>query len=77
MLLREAVDSFARISAQRPVVGRSVALAQLAQALRVAADSQLRVDEESLDQLSRDLHSIVANIRVPGIPRPEDEDWSF
>jgi hypothetical protein len=77
MLLREAVDSFVRISAQRPVVGHSVALAQLAQALRVAADSQLRVDEESLDHLSRDLHSIVASIRVPGIPRPEDEDWSF
>ena len=75
--LQEAAESFMRISARRPVVAQTVMLAQLAQTLSVTADAQLQVEPETLDRLSRDLRSIVANIRVPGIPRPEDEDWSF
>jgi hypothetical protein len=76
-LLQEAVDSFTRISAQRPIVGDAVALSQLAQALQETADAWLQVDQGTLDQLSWALRSIVAEIRIPGIPRPEDEDWAF
>src|SRR6266571_2061776 len=67
-LLQEAVESFTRISAQRPVVGESVALAQLARALQDTADARLQVDRGTLDQLSRALRSIVTAIRIPGIP---------
>jgi len=77
LLLEEAAQSFTRISAQRPVVGGAVPLAQLAQALSVTAEEGLLADHEMLDRLSRDLRSIVTNTRIPGIPRPEDEDWSF
>src|SRR5260370_23242090 len=54
-LLQEAVESFTRISAPRPVVGESVALAQLAQALQSAADARLQVYRGPLDQLTRAL----------------------
>ncbi len=76
-LLQEAIETFTRISAQRPVVGESVALAQLARALQDTADARLQVDRGTLDQLSRALRSIVTAIRIPGIPRREDEDWAF
>lgn len=76
-LLQDAVESFTRISAQRPVVGEAVALAQLARTLQDVVDARLKVDRETLDQLSRALRSIVTEIRIPGIPRPEDEDWAF
>src|SRR6266581_595452 len=76
-LLQEVLETFTRISAQRPVVGESVALAQLARALQDTADARLQVDRGTLDQLSRALRSIVTAIRIPGIPRREDEDWAF
>jgi hypothetical protein len=76
-LLQEAAESFARLSGQRPVAGESVDLIKLARTLSAAASARLQLDQETLDRLSRDLHSIVATTRVPGIPRPEDEDWSF
>jgi hypothetical protein len=75
--LQEAVESFARISDERPVVGQSVALTQLAQALSAAASSRLQIDEETLDRLSKDLRSIVTEVLIPGVPRREDQDWSF
>jgi hypothetical protein len=76
-LLDEAAQSFIRISAHRPVLGGAVPLSELAQTLSTTARAGLDVDHETLDGLSRDLRAIVATTRVPGIPRPEDKDWSF
>ena len=76
-LLEGAAQSFARISAHRPVVGGAVPLAPLAQSLSATARAGLQVDREMLDRLSQELRTIVTNTRIPGIPRPEDEDWSF
>ena len=75
-LLEEAAQSFLRISVQHPVAGGAV-LAQLAQTLTATARTGLEVDHEVLDGLSRDLRAIVTTTRIPGIPRPEDKDWSF
>jgi hypothetical protein len=75
-LLEEAAESFTQISAHCPVAGGAV-LAQLADTLSVTARMGLEVDHEMLDGLSRDLRAIVTSTRIPGIPRPEDRDWSF
>jgi hypothetical protein len=75
-LLEDAAQSFTRISTHRPVVGGAV-LAQLAHTLSVTARAGLEVDHKILDALSRDLRAIVTTTRIPGIPRPEDKDWSF
>lgn len=76
-LLEEAAQSFARISAERPFASGSVPLAQLARTLIATVHAGLSVDHETLSQLSQQLRAIVTNTRVPGIPRPEDADWSF
>src|SRR6266849_2327751 len=76
-LLEEAAQSLSRISAHRPVAGGAVPLAPLAQTLSITARARLQVDHETLDRLSRELRTIVINTRIPGIPRSEDEDWSF
>ncbi len=76
-LLEEAAQSLSRISAHRPVAGGAVPLAPLAQTLSVTARPRLQVDHETLDRLSWELRTIVINTRIPGIPRREDEDWSF
>jgi hypothetical protein len=73
-LLEEASQAFARLS-EHP--DGSMPLAQLARMLDVAVQARLQVDQETLDWLSHELRTIVTNTRVPGIPRPEDEDWSF
>jgi hypothetical protein len=77
LTLEEAARSLARISAQRPIAGEAVPLSQLAQALSVTAKAGLHADRKTLDQLGRELRAIVADTRVPGIPRRADEDWSF
>jgi hypothetical protein len=77
LALEEAAQSFARISAHRPVAGETVPLAQLAQALSVTAKAGLQADLEALERLSRQLRKIVTDTRIPGIPRREDGDWSF
>jgi len=76
-LLEEAAHSFARISADRPLTVGAVPLARLARTLTATARAGLQVDHETLDLLSQELRTIVTNTRVPGIPRPEDADWSF
>lgn len=76
-LLEEAAKSFARISADRTVAGGAISLAQLARTLSATVHAGLQVDHETLNQLSQELRAIVTSTRVPGIPRPEDEDWSF
>jgi hypothetical protein len=73
-LLEEASRSFAHLS-EHP--GGAVQLAQLAQVLNATVRARLEVDQETLNWLSRELRAIVTDTRVPGIPRPEDEDWSF
>jgi hypothetical protein len=77
LLLEEAAQSFTRLSHQHPVAGDQVSLAQLAHVLSATAKAGLEVDQGTLDQLSRDLRSILSGSRIPGIPRPEDRDWSF
>ena len=76
-LLEEAAESLARISAGRPFADGIVPLAQLASTLTAAAQAGLKVDHETLDLLSQELRTIVTSTRVPGIPRPDDTDWSF
>lgn len=76
-LLEEAAQSFARISADRPLAVETVPLARLARTLTATVQAGLLVDHATLDLLSRDLRTIVTGTRVPGIPRPEDADWSF
>ena len=73
-LLEEAAQSFARLS-EHP--GGVAPLAQLAQVLDATVRARLQVDQETLNWLSHELRTIVTDTRVPGIPRPEDEDWSF
>jgi hypothetical protein len=77
LTLEEAAQSFARISAHRPVADEAVPLAQLAQTLSSTARAGLQADRETLDRLSQELRTIVIRTRIPGIPLPEDEDWSF
>lgn len=77
LTLEEAAQSFARISARRPVAGEAVPLARLAQTLSSTARAGLQADRETLDRLSRELRAIVIRTRIPGIPQREDEDWSF
>jgi hypothetical protein len=76
-VLEDAAQSFMRISAQHPVAGGAIPLAQVAQTLSATARVGLEVDRDLLDELSRDLRAIVTNTRVIGIPQPADEDWSF
>jgi hypothetical protein len=76
-LLQESADTFTRLSAKLPVAGDSVDLGQLALLLSATVRAQLQLDAETLDRLSRDLQSIVATTRIPGVPRREDDDWSF
>jgi hypothetical protein len=76
-LLDEAAQSFSQISAHHPVVAGAVPLAKLAQTLSSTARAGLEVDHETLNGLSRDLRAIVTTTQIPGIPRPEDKDWSF
>jgi hypothetical protein len=80
--------SIARIAAERPELadgrpeladGRpdaaGVRLADLAEALRDVARNGLRPERARLDQLSKDLESLVRE-RVPGYPRPEDPPYA-
>lgn len=76
-LLEEAAQSFARYSEQPYLSGGVVPLARLAQTLSATVRAGLRVDHETLDWLSYELRTIVTSTRIPGIPKPEDEDWSF
>jgi len=76
-LLEEAAQTFARISAAPPLPVRAVPLARLAHTLTGTVRAGLQVDHETLDRLSQELRTIVTSTRVPGIPRPEDADWSF
>jgi hypothetical protein len=76
-LLEEAARSFSRISADQPVAVGTVPLARLARTLTAAMRAGLQVDNETIDMLSRELRTIVTGTRVPGLPRPEDADWSF
>jgi hypothetical protein len=76
-MLEEAAQSFTRISADRPFASGAVSLAQLARRLTATAHADLKVDHETLNLLSQELRAIVTGTRVPGIPRPEDPDWSF
>jgi hypothetical protein len=66
--------SIARIAAERAELadGR---LADLAEALRDVARNGLRPERARLDQLSKDLESLVRE-RVPGYPRPEDPPYA-
>jgi hypothetical protein len=76
-LLEEAALSFARISVDSPLAGGAVPLAQLARTLTATVRAGLQVDHETLNLLSQELRAIVTGTRVPGIPKPEDADWSF
>ena len=76
-MLEEAAQSFARISVDRPVAGGVMPLAQLARSLTATVHAGLRVDDETLNLLSQELRAIVTGTRIPGIPRPEDPDWTF
>lgn len=76
--LAQAAESLARISAEcRTSTGEVIPLEQLARTLTATVEARLQVDRETLDHLSQELRMIVTSTRVPGIPRPEDEDWSF
>jgi hypothetical protein len=73
-LLEEAAKSFARLS-EHPK--GAAPLAQIAETLSATVQASLKVDQDTLDWLSSELRTIVTSTRVPGIPRPEDDDWSF
>jgi len=78
--LEEAAQSLTRISALPRIAGEAVPPAQLmrlAHTLTATVEAKLQVDQETLNQVSQELRAIVTSTRVPGIPRPEDEDWSF
>jgi sigma54-dependent transcription regulator len=65
-----AADGRPEAAGVRPEVA-GVRLAELAEALRDVARNGLRPERARLDQLSKDLESLVRE-RVPGYPRPED-----
>jgi hypothetical protein len=76
--LHEAADSFIFLANQHPPVSRGVDLAHLARILQSIVRSQLQlIDQQSLDDVSAELRAIVSTTRIPGVPRPEDQDWSF
>ena len=52
-------------------------LLRIAGQVKEVADSGLRERLGILELLSVEIAGLLANIRVPGLPRPEDEDWSF
>ncbi|MGQ0774310.1 MAG: hypothetical protein ACT4NY_07835 [Pseudonocardiales bacterium] len=72
--LREVVEALAALPTA-PVSPTEIdeLRADLARLLRTG----LPCDPRGLDGLSAALREIVATVRVPGVPRPEDPAWSF
>lgn len=41
------------------------------------AASELESETPLIRSVARDVETLMDNVRVPDLPRPEDEDWSF
>lgn len=71
--LTEASHQFATLGAQRT----DAELADLGRRIAVLAESELSQDRTLTRNVAGDIESLVDRVRVPGLPRPEDADWSF
>jgi hypothetical protein len=56
---------------------RSPDIQRIANQLKEVADSGLQERLATLQSLSVEVAGLLEKIRVPGLPRPEDKDWSF
>lgn len=52
-------------------------LADLGERIALLAKSDLEHDRTLTCELAADIESLLDRARVPGLPRPEDADWSF
>ncbi|MGH4018630.1 MAG: hypothetical protein ACRDT0_05175 [Pseudonocardiaceae bacterium] len=60
-----------------PGAALRVKAGELRRGLALLLETGLSSDPRGLDDLSTALRDVVTEVRVPGVPRPEDPAWSF
>ena len=52
-------------------------LSYLGQRIAVLARSELSEEQTLTREVAAEIESLIDQVRVPDLPRPEDNDWSF
>jgi hypothetical protein len=73
-VLNGAADAFDRLPEDVQTASR---LPALIPRLRQLLQSGLKSDDPVLQEVAKHIEDLLHEIRIPGIPRPDDDHWGF
>lgn len=74
---RETLESASRRLAAAAAGDKGPSIRDLAAELQDLTETGLSSRRPTVERVAMQLGELVSEVRVPGIPKPEDDDWGF